>query len=120
MIVFRKLFIFYLYYFQVNFAQIEIQYCKCIIQFCKSETKFCKCELQFAQTKFKFSKMKLNFASNAKFKFRDMKYISHLMYMLRKLTFIDKDIIIQVNRAHFFGNEEEHYSLSSLLIHPST
>ena len=70
-----------LYHFLVEFAKIKSN-------FAQMEFNFAKVKFNFAQMEFNFAKVKFEFSSNAKINFKDMKYISHLIYIFEKRTFI--------------------------------
>ena len=76
----------------------------------------CNFQVDFAHMKFNcaqiiynwhFANVKLNLVSDAEINFKDMKYISHLIYMLEKRIFIDVYISKQFTRktsSHLLSN----------------
>lgn len=60
-----------------NFAKVNHN-------FSKEKFNFAQMKFYFAQMRFYFVNVKLKFVINRKINFKDIKYISHVLYMLEK------------------------------------
>lgn len=73
-----------LYHFKVDFAKMTLNFTKGNSHFTKVKIYFANSNINFAQITFNFSKVEYKIASETKVNFEDMKYISHLSYLLEK------------------------------------